>query len=200
MIFKLKNKQKNNKGFTAPEVGESFDKFKDGKPLTGFTVVEVIVAISVLAFGIVAVYGAFSTVVVLTHNISLRFTAAYLAQEGLEVIRNIRDNNFIGRAQDPELTWSDGLVGSPCDLGCMLDYKTKNPNQLLAYNDDFLELNSDGFYSYDEGGTPTIFKRKIIVSPVLGFDDAINIYVLVSWKYNGKLFSFTSNENLYNWY
>ncbi len=65
------------------------------KNSTGFTLIEIIIAIAILSFGIILVYGSFASVVNSTYNISARFTAAYLAQEGFEIVRNIRDTNFI---------------------------------------------------------------------------------------------------------
>ena len=169
----------------------------------GFTLVEIIIAISILAVGVILVYGAFSHVVMVTHDFSARFTAAYLTQEGLEIIRNLRDNNFIAIANNPLnplLSWSMGLTGSPCDTGCMADYKTVTTAQLASYSGAFLALNTDGFYSYDAGATATKFKRKITITPVTGNTDVLHINVLVTWDYNGKAFSFEASEYLYNWY
>jgi len=173
-----------------------------GRKQEGFTIAEIIIAISILSFGIVLVYGAFSTIIILTSNIHSRFAAAYLGQEGLEIIRNLRDNNFIAQSQnpDPSVSWNLGLLGSPCSLGCMVDYETKNYTELIAWDDSLLNLDSQGFYTY-EGGSPTIFKRKIVITPIVGLEDeAMNVSVTVSWDYNGKSFTFEANENLYNWY
>ncbi len=161
----------------------------------GFTIVEIIIAISVLSFGIILAYNAFSTIIISTYNISSHFTAAYLAQEGVEIVRNIRDNNFINN-----ITWSTGLTGSPCDLGCMADYKTETSGQITSYNNVFFGLNNDGFYSYDIGAVPTIFQRKITISAVSGTSDALNIAVLVMWNYRGQAYSFEADEYLYNWH
>ncbi len=166
----------------------------------GFTIAEIIIALSILSFGIVLVYGAFSTIVVLTNNLHSRFAAAYLAQEGLEIMRNIRDDNFIDISQGSLVSWAQGLVGSPCNLGCMADYKTKNYAGLLAWDDSYLGLDEQGFYSYQQPNTPTIFKRKILVTPVLNEDEALNVSVTVYWDYNGTSYTFEANENLYNWY
>lgn len=158
--------------------------------------VELIITIAVLSFGIIGVYNAFYPFIRLTGSISSRFTAAYLAQEGLEIVKNMRDNNFIAHA-----TWSAGLTN--CAAGCQGDYKTgtssqTSVNQLGPYNDNnFLKLNADGFYSYDQG-TSTIFKRKITISQPSG--DILKIDTQVFWNYNGKPFNFETEEYLYNWY
>ena len=163
----------------------------------GFTIIELMVAIVVLSFGIMGAYSAFLPFVNATYSISYKFTGAYLAQEGLEIVRNIRDTNFINSAK-----WSEGLLA--CQLGCQLDYKTGTltetlSNRLKAYDPgEFLKINEDGLYGYDSGA-PTKFKRKITIDPQLGAD-ILKVSVVVTWDYNNKPFSFETIGYLYNWY
>jgi len=169
--------------------------FRENK---GFTMIELIITIAILSFGITGVFMAFSPFVTLNYSVSSRFTAVYLAQEGLEVIRNIRDNNFINK-----LTWSDGGLTN-CQGGCQADYKTGTlvetfDNQLKPYDpDNFLKINGDGFYGYD-GGVDTIFKRKITITQPSG-TDTLKVKVQVFWDYNGQSFDFETIGYLYNWY
>ncbi len=162
----------------------------------GFTMLELIVTIAILSFGIVAVYGAFSPLVKLNNSNSMRFRAMYLGQEGFEVVRNIRDNNVIG-AQ----SWS--FLIDACSQGCQADYKTgtsaeTSDNQLKPYDDNnFLKINSDGLYSYDAGEN-TIFKRKITVAQPMG-SDVLKINVQIFWDYSGESFNYETVGYLYNW-
>lgn len=171
--------------------------FKNIKTSKGFTIIELMVAIVVLSFGIMGAYGAFFPLINATYNISYKFTAVYLAQEGLEIVRNIRDTNFITSAE-----WSDGLL--ECSLGCQLDYKTGTTvetlsNRLRAYDpSEFLKINEDGLYGYDSG-TTTKFKRKVTIDDQLG-TDVLKVTVVVTWDYNNKPFSFETIGYLYNWY
>lgn len=169
--------------------------FRENKQ-RGFTIIELIATIAILSFGILGVYSAFTPFIALNSNISYRLTASYLAQDGLEIIRNIRDNNFVaGRP------WSQGLLS--CSFGCQADYKTgtsgETPaNQLQSYGaGNFLNLNSDGFYSYD-AGTPTKFKRQITIAQVS--TDVLHVYVQIFWDYNGQSYTFDTKEYLYNWH
>src|SRR3989338_8133624 len=52
----------------------------------GFTIAEIIIAISLLSFGIVLVYGSIFMIRNATYNTSLRFTASHLGREGLEIM------------------------------------------------------------------------------------------------------------------
>jgi len=172
------------------------------KKSKGFTIIELMVAIVVLSFGIMGAYGAFLPFINATYAISQKFTGVYLAQEGLEIVRNIRDTNFKKSTKDGSTKWSGGLL--ECELGCQLDYKTGTlaeapPNTLKAYDpSEFLKINGDGFYGYDSGAN-TRFKRKITIDPQLG-SDILKVSVIVTWDYNNKPFSFETIGYLYNWY
>lgn len=171
-------------------------RFSTNKANKGFTIIELMVAILVLSFGIMGAYGAFFPFINATYNASHKFTGAYLAQEGMEIVRNMRDTNVITSAE-----WSDGLL--ECSLGCQLDYKTGTSietlsNRLKAYDpNEFLKINEDGLYGYDSG-TATKFKRKITIDNQLGAD-VLKVTVAVTWDYNNKPFSFETIGYLYNW-
>ena len=161
----------------------------------GFTLIEIIIAITVLSFGVLMVYNAFAVAASTTYANAPRLAASYLAQEGIEIIRNLRDINFINQA-----VWSAGLLTGPCLAGCQADYRVSATNQLESYDGNaFLGINSDGFYTYDFGATPTIYKRKITISPISGTIDVMKVDVLVSWNYNGAPATFNTTGYLYDW-
>ena len=164
----------------------------------GFTIIELIITIAILLFGIIGVYGAFFPAVSLAYNISNRLTAANLAQEGMEIVRNMRDNNFIAA---PAVNWSMGLLD--CETGCQADYKTGTllegqANQLSIFDpNNFLKITADGLYGYDSGAD-TIFKRQITIHQES--TDVLKVTTLVTWDYNGQAFNFEVDGYLYNWY
>ncbi|MSU54433.1 MAG: prepilin-type N-terminal cleavage/methylation domain-containing protein [Candidatus Staskawiczbacteria bacterium] len=159
----------------------------------GFTVAEMIIAIAVLSFGIILIYGAFFASFNATYSVGPRFTATYLANEGQEIIKNIRDNNILNSD-----SWSLGLVESSCSDGCQVDYKALIYSDIADYDDTFLTLNEDGFYSHQVGGTPTMFKRRILISEVGEDGDVLKVNVLVSWTYKGGVFSLNIDQYLYD--
>ena len=166
------------------------------KLLTGFTMIELMLAISILSLGIVAIFSVFYNTSVLSSAYSQRNIAIYLSKEGMEVARNIRDNNFINN-----LSWDKDIKN--CDKGCQGDYKAGTAKEtsfskLQKYDsNNFLLLNSDGFYNYD-AGTATRFKRKITTTGE--GKDVLKLNVEVLWDYNGKSYSFETEGYLYNWY
>jgi len=169
--------------------------FKSNK---GFTLLEVLVAIFIVSVGV----GGVATIMPsLTAGSSLnqsRLTAAYLAQEGVEIVRNIRDTNWLEAHNSGGSTplWNEGF--NPCSSGCEVDYTSAanlSPS-LPAYGSGrYLNIDSSGLYSYG-AGTQTKFKRKITVQSA---GDILTITVEVSWQEKGKSYNFSVQEKLYKW-
>ncbi|MBU3942409.1 prepilin-type N-terminal cleavage/methylation domain-containing protein [Patescibacteria group bacterium] len=82
-------------------------KCLDVKMKRGFTIIELMAAIIVMTIGILGAYSVVQRVFVITNSASHRLTAAYLAQEGVENVRNLRDNNWI-----QGVGWINGIVPS----------------------------------------------------------------------------------------
>lgn len=166
----------------------------------GFTIIELIIAIFILSVAIIGIYNAFSVIIVLTADASDRLTAAYLAQEGMELVRNVRDTNWLTK---DSYDWADGLLS--CEAGCQADYTLFNG--LSGYNGEYLKINPYGFYSYDLVGMSTKFQRKIIIHQFPDTDNALKVSVEVFWKekpnilnISGAVRSIKVEETLFNWY
>lgn len=181
---------------------------KDGKLLTGFTIIELVISVFILSAAVVGVFGAFSVVTILASDSSDRLTATYLAQEGTEIVRNIRDTNWLnidvctfGSLIVPDFncpaTWVDGLTiiegmnsSIDCTTGCEADYKTmgtaSSPLVASPPNGNYLKVDSsvpegNGFYNYSDDGVQTKFKRKIIITPIIdvgGSNDSFSSHII----------------------
>ena len=163
---------------------------------SGFTLMEAIVAIFVITTGIVGVLSLVTQTISSATFSKDKLIAAYLAQEGIEIVRNIRDTNWLEGGSNP---WNEGL--DTCSGGCIADYtysQQVDPT-LLAYTGQFLNIDTSGYYGYS-GVTPNKFQRKITISdgPISG--SSLNIKVEVFWQEKGKPHSVSAQENLYNWY
>lgn len=157
----------------------------------GFTLIEVVIATFILVTGIMGAFGVIQQVTAYVSTSSNRLVAAYLSQEGIELIRNIRDSNWLAG-----VSWTTGLLD--CEAGCEADY---NDSSLTSYGGGrYLKLNG-GFYKYCDFGADTKFKRKITVTPAVDPDDIDILKVLVSveWQEKGSIKRFSAQENLYNW-
>ena len=166
----------------------------------GFTLIEVLAAIFLITVGVTGALIVINQTTIFTQVTSSRLVASYLAQEGIEIVKNIRDTNSL-KIHKGLLTkehWTDGLTG--CAGGCEADYD----DSALVSADRYLKIDG-GFYNYDSG-TDTVFKRKIIVfdlidldDPPDGIPDQMKVQVLVSWEERGRSHQVTAQENLYKW-
>jgi len=72
-----------------------------------FTLIEVVVAVFLLTVGTVGSFSLIQRTIALTTVSASRLQAAYLAQEGIEIIRNDRDTNYLEGAD-----WDNGIDSS----------------------------------------------------------------------------------------
>jgi len=156
-----------------------------------FTVLEMMITVFVLAVALVGGMTALQKTATLTSISSDRLIAAYLAQEGLEIIRNIRDGNWL-----EGLSWGSGLGG--CDTQCVVDYNMDSPRAPFS-DDEKLRFDLSGKvkgYQHDKGNE-TKFQRKITITEPN--PNILNVSVEVIWTEKGVSKSFSAQENLYNW-
>lgn len=162
----------------------------------GFTLLEIIVAIFVLLVGVLGAYSVTQQIISYTHSAANRLTAAYLAKEGIEIVRNIRDTNWLEGSSNP---WDEDLTG--CGGECGADYLTPtnlDPDLNYYDPDEFLKI-TNGFYKYSDTGTTTNFKRKITITG--GGIEPLEVTVKVTWQEKDETKGpIKVMENLYNWY
>ena len=160
-----------------------------------FTLLETLVAITILSVGIMASYAAITKVVSWTYLNSFRFTASRLAQEGMELVSNTRDTNWLNGND-----WDSRLIN--CASGCEIDYTYDyNDGNFSPYTDPgrYLQIDSDGFYNYGDGDDSR-FKRKIIITPVGVGTNELKVKVEVTWSRLGSETGVLEvEEHLYNW-
>lgn len=73
----------------------------------GLSIPEIMIAIFIVLIGLSGISGVISKMIPIPGLSSLYFEASYLAQEGIELIRNIRDENLINSR-----LWSTGITSS----------------------------------------------------------------------------------------
>lgn len=151
----------------------------------GFTIIETTVAIGIIVIGLIAALGAITAALFYVSNIQDRIIAANLVAEGIEIVRNIRDNN---RLQN--LAWNNDLADG--------NYQTNfNSTSLSSYNGNFLLLDpSTGLYNYNSGN-PTYFLRKISIANLSNYE--IRIISTVIWQKRGINYINSAEDHLFNW-
>lgn len=164
----------------------------------GFTILEILVTIFIITIGLLATLAAINKTLNVTSNYSKKLSALSLAQEGVEIVRNIRDSNFIKQQRGlPSTPWNQGF-------SAIAEYEADYLSQELSfYAGRYLKINNQGFYFYSSSPYPeTVFQRKIIIKeidPLNPDPNSIEVKVEVYWLEEGATKTATANEYLYNW-
>lgn len=176
---------------------------------SGFVLIEVIASISILMLAIPAALTVASKSVFLARYSKDQVIATYLAEEGIEIIRNKRDENML--AGNP---WTTGIWAGDCKAGlkCIVDYGplSTEPTITTCVGVCSFVLNVDptsGAYSHQVGGTwvPTKFSRYIQTDdvPCNGgggpSGNEICVRSVVTYIAGGITKTITMTENLTPW-
>ncbi len=159
----------------------------------GFTIIEILAAVFVLTVGMIGVLTVIQQTMAYGEILNERLIAIYLVQEGIEIVRNIRDGNWL----EPASSWDADLTAGDWEGDWTMT------DSLDSYQDRNLKIDN-GFYKYSLSGTSTPFRRKITISDKLNLDgqpgdDQMKVTVTVSWQARGATSSISAQEELYNW-
>lgn len=176
---------------------------------SGQTLVEALVALSILTVGFVGIIGLLTRSLQLNRTTSNDTQATYLASEGIEVAKNIIDYDvYYGLSQSSRANdWgcSFGLTpGIPVDFA--LEYDTAPTNCVKpptiprdTSNQLYFNPNTHFYvYSYNNiGATPTNFTRDIWITAVSNVE--LDVRSIVTWSEGGQSNTITLEDHFYNW-
>ncbi|MFZ2038376.1 MAG: type II secretion system protein [Minisyncoccia bacterium] len=184
-----------------------FIKITKNKLATGFTLVEALVAISILMISIAApmtiAQNGLSTALFAREEM----IAQFLAQDALEYVKYVRDNNAFPEDEiTPADWWLAGLEDCTGEYGCEIDTINNDINQLnsdsesnpLRFNDSLKT------YSYDNNMPVSNFARKMKINVDTAKTDESGIYykasanVVVTWKNKNTVVPYELNTNIFN--
>ena len=174
------------RAFSRKEVGAS------AKNQLGQTLVELMIAMSVMSIGFLGVFAVLSNSLGLNRVVANQYIAANLAVEGIEIVKNIIDSN-VARGREWNIGLPDGKFGVQYDTGTLEDMNKDWANQKLPLN-----FGPDsGIYSY-EPGTPTNFVRIITIDYLS--TDEIQVNSVVTWRDRGGTeFKVDLEDRFFNW-
>jgi len=157
---------------------------------TGFSMIESLVAITILVIAIAGPLTLASRGIFASQVAKDEVVAFYLTQEALEAVRAIRDGN---RLESLTTSWLEGLNGSPgplCiadslnpDIKCTIDALDLSVVECVGGTCPRLQQDPvSGLYGYGPGFVDTIYTREIqITRSNLNPDHEIEIKSTVSW-------------------
>lgn len=212
-----------NKVFASVRAGIMGKRRGFSRQSAGFTLLEVVVAMAVVATGVIA------GLTLTTFNINTaaiserRLVAANLVREALEVVRQKRDSNWLA-ADD----WTTGIT----DLGGVrftTDFDAENNSwaftpraeALTLCGDCVIGLNKDtGVFTSEAGYPATAFRRQVYFNEIcwqdavgdevildegqpcsgLGLELAgLELHSTVAWAENGEEQTLEAVDRIYNW-
>lgn len=171
----------------------------------GFTIIETLVALSIFTFSILGLIVITSRGIADTNYAKNKLIASYLAQEGVEMVRNMRDSKALdgGVLADTTGTVLGGCYAVGTVTGCDIDSAT------LAIESCSLASRSCGPLRYDVatglyvmGSTnsalpETPFSRLVTIRDISPFE--IEITVTVSWNQGANMRTVSTTETLFDW-
>lgn len=167
--------------------------------VAGFTLIETLVAISILLVSIagpltIAAKGLQAAVYARD-----QITAFYLAQDAVEYIRNKRDGNTLSSNYWLTGFGIDGGFPDCTSLNkCIVDVKNNTIDECSGGSCSPLRYNeSTAFYSYNVSYPVSSFTREVQIVPINA--DEVTIEVSIYWQTGVLQRSFTVKENIFNW-
>lgn len=153
-----------------------------------FSLIELLVSMAIIGIGLLGISSLAAQNIRVQYFNRNSLISAQLAQEGLELARNLRDND-----------WKSASPSSLDDLYndlFTIDYLGHIDTYSVLHSVPSLNIDSDGFYSYNPG-TPTPFKRYITSQCQ---DNYCLLSCVVTWQAEGQSGSYEVNSYLYAWH
>lgn len=148
--------------------------------LAGFSIGEVLLAGFVLAVGIVSVVGLMGASFAQSSESQKLIIASELAQEGIELVRNVRDNQIAAKANG-DATVTNVLAtlnGLSNKNQCRIDYNSTITCALGSATG--LKLGGN-FYDH-QGSGDDLFYRRIKIESGADTNNGLRIYSFVAWR------------------
>lgn len=190
---------------------------------SGQSLIELIVAVAIIQVGLLSVWSLFLSNFNAEREAELRIVGANLSREGVELVKNIRDSNWL-RADQGEVNeegkiwpWDEGLNSGIYSI-------SYDDGSLEGEEESQLYVDPQGFYTNSSNGTKTSFyKRTIELKSVCCSDPegdlvcndtnyqikkpselcplriGINVIAKTTWSHSGGERNSVVEDIIYNW-
>lgn len=168
----------------------------------GFTLVETLVAITVILTALVGPLFAVQQALNASRNARDVLVASSLAQEGIEYVRSVRDSNYLYLLANPGSgrTWLHGLSGAGGSTNCITADCVVDPTQnTVSRSVGPLYISASGLYTQQTSDTQTPYTRRVRLAPVSGSATEMVVTVTVSWSNRGIPYTMTVTDRLHDW-
>jgi len=151
----------------------------------GFTLVETLVSLVILSVAMIPILNLTAGTARVNSNLQDNLVAAGLVQEGIEVVRAIRDNNWFN-----DRAFDEGLAAGVYQVQW-------DSNSLLSLPGNPVLFVDNGIYTYS-GSVPSKFRRTVTISkPNAGELMVVGAVTWIERSNNTKTLS--AESHLFNW-
>ncbi len=168
------------------------ENMRRAKRQKGFTLLETMIAMAVLSFGILSLVAIFTQGLKASSTSQIQFIAQAKAQEAMETIFTARDTHILSWAQINNVSkggvFLDGpqpmLAPGPDGLVGTADDDVNNPNTIIVGppgNDDIMTTSGDITINLNP-----LMKRTIEFVPVTGTPNLNQVTVTVTYTMQGR--------------
>lgn len=178
----------------------------------GFTFVEILIATLIISSSFVALFALNSSNVASGDLAQQRYVASNLAQEGIEVISNIRHTNWLQCSGDRD-AWRGVGCNDGIDLSAgtyLVQYDSDQDTDLIDASggtDTTLYRDSNNNYCHPSiscsgSADSSLYSRTVeIVDNPNGCSNSVcfGVKSQVTWSFRGKNYDVTLYDVLFNW-
>jgi len=165
-----------------------------------FSLLETVVVLFIVSVGLVSIL-SLTVDSVRAQNLNKNSLVAYrLAQEGLELIKNVRDSNFIQNSSSTPVAWDQYIEGSVDGTNYRVDYATFQPATTTNISTAKLQLattTDPGFYLHNSSCPDSIFSRLITITSATAASSTVTS--LVQWFDQGQSYQVELTSIIYDW-
>ena len=165
-------------------------KIEFKKNQKGMTLMETIIALGILIFGIVSSLALMTSSLTYSQSSEQMIVAVNLAREGLEIVRSVKSlEGFDAVGTGYKIAKIDYLDGA-------LSLETASNNLIVECANCVLDL-YNGRYLHDSPGDATTFRRMLtITNAVAGEKKVIS---RIYWQERGREHQFVLEDHITNW-
>jgi len=171
-------------------------KIEKLKVKKGFSMLEVIISLGIMTVGMMGVFSLIMQNHLIYNTNKNKFIAIALAQEGVELVRNYRDSNWLD-----EKLWDDNVKNDSTyiiDAYTILDDSVDDISNAILYKDS-----ENKYVHVATENTQTIFRRLIeVTEPNTGscpIGDCLKVRSWVRWGERGTDHDYDISVFLYKW-
>lgn len=164
---------------------------------------ETLVAISIFSMSILGLMSVLAQGISNINYAKQRMVAEYLAQEGIEYVRNMRDTYTLYDAVSGQEGWNDfktkfaPCIATTCGLDMEVDALDAGAVFQCPPGSCDLYLLGAAYGTGTYGGTNSGFRRRIQIAQTTA--DEMEVYVRVDWTQGAGNKEVLVSETIFNW-